>query len=69
MVLSGISERKQRIVIAVTGEGDVRRRLEELGFVPGTKVEVLSRAGDGVIVDVRGSRIAIDSKLADCIVI
>lgn len=69
MVLSKISERKQRIVIAVTGEGDVRRRLEELGFVPGTKVKVLSRAGDGVIVDVRGSRVAIDSRLADCIVV
>ncbi|MGN0262533.1 MAG: ferrous iron transport protein A [Eggerthellaceae bacterium] len=69
MVLSKISERKQRVVIAVTGEGDARRRLEELGFVPGAKVRVLSRAGDGVIVDIRGSRVAIDSRLADCIVV
>lgn len=69
MVLSKMKTERDRIIHAITGEGETRMHLEVLGFVPGTKVRVISRNGDNLIVSIKGSRIALDGALADCIIV
>ena len=69
MVLAQARVDKELIIRAIAGEGDVRVHLESLGFVPGTKVRVVSSMGDNLIVVVRGSKIALDGRLASCIIV
>lgn len=69
MVLTKVQTGGNYLIHAVTGEGDVRHHLEGLGFVPGTKINVVSRIGGNLIVNVRGSRVALDKKLAACVLV
>ncbi|MEW5873884.1 MAG: FeoA family protein [Candidatus Zixiibacteriota bacterium] len=48
-------------VVGLTAEGLVRRRLLDLGFTPGARVDVLHRSpmGDPVAYRVRGATIAL----------
>lgn len=48
-------------IVDLQGDDGITHRLMELGFLPGTKVEVIGFAplGDPVAVFVRGSRMAI----------
>ena len=69
MFLSGMAQGQQRVIRAVIGEDGLRRRLAELGFVPGMKVRVLARTFDGMIVEARGSSLAIDFRSGDLIVV
>lgn len=54
------------LVKAITGGRPVRRRLLELGLVPGTQVSVVgvSPLGDPLELEVRGSRLSIRKKEA-----
>ena len=45
------------------GAGDIHRHLENLGFVPGEQIVVVSRIGGNLIVNVKGSRVALSSSL------
>jgi ferrous iron transport protein A len=53
-------------VVAVNGARAVRRRLLELGLIPGTQVTVVgvSPLGDPLELEVRGSRLSIRKKEA-----
>jgi len=45
-----------------------RRRLEALGLIRGTKIEMLNQNTDGAVVfKVRGTRLAIGNKIAEAI--
>lgn len=48
---------QRAVVLAIEGEGPFRRRLLELGFLPGTPVERTGQAplGDPLTIRVRGS--------------
>lgn len=46
------------------GAGGIHRHLENLGFVPGEQIVVVSRIGGNLIVNVKGSRVALSSELA-----
>lgn len=48
----------------IGGKEETKRFLENLGFVPGTMVKVISKAGDNVIVSVKEARVAISSEMA-----
>lgn len=48
----------------VGGKEETRRFLENLGFVTGGTVTLLSEAGGNVIVNVKDSRIAIGKEMA-----
>ncbi len=48
----------------ITGNTETRRYLQNLGFLPGTKIEVVSSIGGNVIVNVKDSRIAINEDMA-----
>lgn len=53
----------------IVGKDDACRYLEGLGFVEGTTVTVVSRLFGSVIVDIRGSRIALDESMANRIIV
>lgn len=69
MVLTKVRAGSDYIIHAITGEGETRLHLEGMGFVPGTKLTVVSRMGGNLIVGVKGSRVAIDEKLAKCVLV
>ena len=55
---------KEQVIKRVGGNAEVRQHLENLGFVVGGTVTVLSVLKGNVIVKVKASRIAIDDGLA-----
>ncbi len=55
----------QILVAKISGTPDMKKHLEDLGFVVGTQAEVISAAGDGnVIINLKGSRLAITQEMA-----
>ena len=69
MPLSMINEGATGTVARVGGKEETRRFLENLGFVPGVSVTVISRLGGNMIVNVKYSRIAIGNDMANKIMV
>lgn len=57
------------IIKKVGGNPEVKRHLENLGFVTGTAITVINTIGGNMIVSVRDSRVAISSEMAKKIII
>ena len=55
-----------RVLVArIGGNAEGKKHLEDLGFVVGTQVDIISAAGDGnIIVNLKDSRLAITSEMA-----
>lgn len=54
----------EQIIRKVGGSPDVRKHLEDLGFVAGGEVTVISANGGNIIIKVKDSRIALSRELA-----
>lgn len=67
LTLATIGE--SNIIKKVGGLPDVKKHLENLGFVPGGMISVVSMLGGSVIVSVKESRIAISREMAQKIMI
>ncbi len=67
LTLASIGE--SLIIQRVGGNTDTRRFLENLGFLSGTKITVLSSNRGNVIVHIRESRVAINEDMARNIMI
>ena len=50
-------------------EGEVRAHLENLGFVAGAAVKVITSMGGNIIVNIKDSRVAISREMAAKIMI
>ena len=55
---------KPQIVKKIGGTPEVKKHLENLGFVVGGDVKVLTAVGENVIVKVKEARIAISAEMA-----
>ena len=69
MPLTMANEGEKNIIKKVGGKEKTRRFLENLGFVEGSTVTVISAAGGNMIVNIRDSRIAIGKDMANKIMI
>lgn len=69
MPLSMINEGATGTVARVGGKEETRRFLENLGFVPGVSVTVISKLGGNMIVNVKDSRIAIGNDMVNKIMV
>ncbi len=69
MPLSYATVGEENIVKRVGGSPNVKKHLENLGFVTGGKVCVVSVLGGNLIVKVKESRIAISEEMARKIMI
>ncbi len=55
---------EESIIRKIGGKPEVKQHLENLGFVVGGAVSVISEMGGNVIVNVKESRIAISKEMA-----
>lgn len=55
---------EEQIIRMIGGSPEVKKHLENLGFVVGGDVTVVSRLGNNVIVRVKEARIALDEEMA-----
>ncbi len=55
---------EENIIKKVGGNPDTRKFLENLGFVAGSAVTVVSEIGGNVIVNVKDSRVAVSKEMA-----
>ena len=54
---------------SVRGKEEVVRHLQDIGFAPGSQVQVLGETAAGMILLVKGARIALDRSLANKIMV
>lgn len=64
MPLTFASVGQTAVIQMITGKDDVRQHLAELGFVAGEKVTIISSNGGNLILNIKGSRIALDASMA-----
>ena len=60
---------KENIILHIGGNQEVKRHLENLGFVAGGTCTVISAIGGNVIVKVKESRVAVSREMAQKIMI
>lgn len=53
----------------IKGKDDARRHLENLGFLVGEDVTVITKLAGNLILNVKGSRIALDKMMANRIMV
>ena len=65
-----LSDRGQTYIIQrIGGKPEVRKHLENLGFVVGSSVSVINTIGGSIIVRVKGARVAISREMAQKILV
>ena len=69
MPLSMASIGEHFLIKKINGKEEVRRYLENLGFVAGTEISLISEISGNVIVQVKDSRVAISKEMAQKIII
>ena len=69
MPLSMVSEGEENTIKKVGGKEETKRFLENLGFVVGGTVTVISEIGGNMIVNVQDSRVAIGRDMANKIMV
>ena len=69
MPLSMVKEGEPNVIKKVGGKEDTRRFLENLGFVAGGMVTVISEINGNMIVNIKDSRVAIGKDMANKIMV
>jgi len=64
VTLANVPEGDRVVVVNVAGGRGVRRRLLEMGFAPGSEVEVIANKRGPVVVRVRGVTVALGRGMA-----
>ena len=67
LCLANIGE--ENIIKKIGGSPEVKKHLEDLGFVVGGSVSIVSTLGGNVIVNIKESRVAISEEMARKIMI
>ena len=69
MFLSMADFGEKKTIARITVKEDTRHHLESLGFVDGADVTVVSSLGGNLIVNVKGTRVAISRTIANKIIV
>ncbi len=69
MPLTLVEAGEENIIRKIGGKQEVRAHLENLGFVVGGMVTVVSAIGGNVIVNVKDSRVAVSKEMAQKIMV
>lgn len=69
MPLTFANTGEENIIKKVGGNPETRKFLENLGFVVGSAVTVVSEIGGNVIVNVKESRVAVSKEMANKIMV
>lgn len=65
MPLTMIGMGNSSSVVRITGKDETRRFLENLGFISGSQVTIISEYGGDLIIKIRDSRVAISKNMAN----
>lgn len=57
------------VIRKVNGNPQMKKHLEDMGFVTGAVIKVVSRTGGNLIVNVKDTKVALDQQLAARIMI
>lgn len=69
MPLTLVDVDEDNIIKKIGGKPEVKKHLENLGFVVGGNVKIISQLGGNVIVNVKEARIAISREMAQKIMV
>lgn len=69
MSLTMVSIGEQKIIREIRAKEQVKRHLQNLGFITGEKIEVISENNSGLILMVKGSKIALNRGMANKIIV
>ena len=64
MPLTLVTVGEDNIILKIGGNAETKKHLENLGFVAGGNVKVVSTIGGNLIVNVKESRVAINREMA-----
>ncbi len=64
MPLNMVNEGEEFLIKKVSGKEESRRFLENLGFVAGAKVSLISKNAGNIIVQIKDSRVAVSREMA-----
>ena len=69
--LADLSQGDIAVVSKITSNGSIRRRLQDIGLIPGTKIECIQKSplGDPIAYLIRGAVIALRSEDSSCVII
>ena len=69
--LADLTQGDTATVSKITSNGSIRRRLQDIGLIPGTKIECIQKSpmGDPIAYLIRGAVIALRSEDSSCIII
>lgn len=71
LTLAGLPEGGRAVICGLISVGDIRQRLQDIGLIPGTRVECVRKSplGDPAAYLIRGAVIAIRGRDAEGILI
>lgn len=69
MPLSLAAVGEEQTVLRIGGKPEVKKHLENLGFVAGSRVKVIAMLSGNVIVQVKEARVAISREMAQKILV
>ena len=69
MPLSMVPGGQEFLIKKISGKEEVRRFLENLGFVAGAQVSLVSKISGNVSVQIKDSRVAISKEMAQKIIV
>ena len=55
---------KEHTILKISGNAELKKHLEDLGFTTGSQVTLINTLGENVIVGVKGSRVALGADMA-----
>ena len=69
MSLTMVSIGEEKIIKEIRAKESVKRHLQNLGFTTGGKIEVVSENSSGLILMIKGSKIALNKGMANKIIV
>lgn len=69
MSLTMVPLGETKIISMFRGKDDMKRRLQDLGFTRGQEVQVLGENPSGLILQIKGTKIALNRGLASMIMV
>ena len=69
MTLAFANMGEEMVIRKIGGNPELKKHLKNLGFVAGSRLTVVSTLGSNMIVNVKGSRVAISGEMARKILI
>lgn len=69
MPLAMVSKGECRTITSLAAAGDMKQRLTDMGFIPGQTVTVVGENSAGIILQIKGARLAVNRGLAQKILV